>query len=252
METLIRSRYIEDLCFEYDKDNSITTEALNKYQDLALKRKMELKDKKRYHSVLIMDAIYKLTKLINELFPQDYIGLTIDTREDENSTGVLPSMYIGNTIAFYIASIIGAQEDEIQFEVAVDNLIEKSKPSTREHVTIHSEGYEFIIDVLNNYSTIYENSCTTRMHLLHYKRVHHECTLTSILEINHNVENSILDIKLIYTAEASPKEIAIGKSIEEALFKDRKNRPDYYLNKLLQEKAKTDSLPSYKVSWSKK
>lgn len=252
IETLIRSRYIEDLCFEYDKNNNITTETLNKYQDLVLKRKIELKDKRKYHSVLIMDATYKLTKLINELFPQDYIGLTIDTREDEYSTGVLPSMYIGNIIAFYIASIIKAQDDEIQFEEAVDSLIDKSKPSTREHVTVYSKDYEFVIDVLNNYRTIYENTCTTRMYLLHYKKVHHECTLTFILEINHNTEKKILDIKLRYTAEASPKEITIGKSIEEALFKDRKNRTDYYLNKLLQEKVKTDQLQSSKASWSKK
>ena len=226
-------------------------DSLHSHHCQNLERKAMVHDKTRCYSLRITYTTYKLIKLINKLFYSNCINLTIDAQDTERDVSILPSMYIGNMLAFYITSIIKTRDDEIQFEEAVESLIERTKPSTGESVTLHLKDYKLVIGVANNYS-INENYHKHGVRLTQYAKTTHGDIQVSYIDIDYNHENGLLNMYLIYLTDSSQEEREVGRIIKEVIFKDRENRPDYYLNKLLQEKFKTDQLQSFKASWVKK
>lgn len=261
LEALINSSYIEDLYFEHTINNNTTVYVIDKYQYQNSVRKALLGDKLILCSNRLLNTIYKLVQLIDKLFYNRKIRLTVNQQDNIIYTNMFLSMHIGHIILNYIGEFLDNSDGEYKFESAVDSIIEQLESSTEASTTMElhtiwglgQEDYISEIKSTNNHK-LGNGEYDSSIHLIQYRRRKSNHDYVSSLDIEPDKEEDILNIILNFSKEASKKEIEIGRRIIALMPYGYIAKQKYYNDNLKREAGNlqdTKNKPT-KATWSKK
>ena len=223
---------------------------IDKYQYQNSVRKALLGDKLILCSNRLSNTIYKLVQLIDKLFYNRKIRLTVNQQDNIIYT---------NMILNYIGEFLDNSGGEYKFESAVDSIIEQLESSTEASTTMElhtiwglgQEDYISEINSTNNHK-LGNGEYGSSIHLTQYRRRKNNYDYVSSLDVEPDKED-ILNIILNFSKEASKKEMEIGMRIIALMPYGHIAKQKYYKDNLKRETHNlqdTQNKPT-KATWSK-